>query len=110
MSIILDLIIVFTILLFIIMSARKGFVRTLIEVVGFVAAIAVALSISTPVSDFIYEKTVTTIMSKFSILNSILDFLPTQEVYQLLLPIGLALGVGIGFVGSFITVKKHLHV
>lgn len=58
MSIILDLIIVFTILLFIIMSARKGFVRTLIEVVGFVAAIAVALSISTPVSDFIYEKTV----------------------------------------------------
>ena len=59
---------------------------------------------------FAYEKTVTTIMDKFSILNSILDFLPTAEVYKYLLPIGLALGVGIGFVGSFFTVKKHLKV
>lgn len=59
---------------------------------------------------FIYERTVTTIMDKFSILNSILDFLPTAEVYKTLLPVGLALGVGIGFVGSYFTVKKHLKV
>jgi len=90
-------------------GAKDSFVRApfVIEgvLIGLIGAIIPLIALY-----FIYEKTVTTIMSKFSILNSILDFLPTQEVYRLLLPIGLALGVGIGFVGSFITVKKHLHV
>ena len=49
-------------------------------------------------------------MNKFTILNSILDFLDVGTVYQTLLPIGLLLGVGIGFVGSFFTIKKHLQV
>lgn len=31
-------------------------------------------------------------------------------VYRTLLPIGIALGVGIGFVGSFFTIRKHLKV
>ena len=59
---------------------------------------------------FVYEKTVTAIMSKFSILNTILDFLPTEDVYRILLPIGLLLGVGIGFIGSHFTIRKHLKV
>ena len=78
MSIVLDLIIVFIILLFIIMSARKGFVRTLIEVVGFIAAIAVALSISAPVSDFIYEKTVRPAINK-SVESTIAEGASTTE-------------------------------
>lgn len=57
---------------------------------------------------FAYEKAITAIMSKFSILNSILDFLPVSEVYTTLLPVGLLLGVGIGFVGSIVTIRKHL--
>jgi cell division transport system permease protein len=47
-------------------------------------------------------------LSKFSILTTLLDFLPVGEVYKTLLPIGILLGVGIGFVGSFFTIKKHL--
>ena len=58
MSIVLDLIIVLIVAICVILSAKKGFVRTLIEVVGFFAAISLAISLSTPVSDFIYEKTV----------------------------------------------------
>ena len=57
---------------------------------------------------FIYEKAVEAIMSKFSILNTILDFLPASKVFWMLVPIGLLLGVGIGFIGSFFTIKKHL--
>lgn len=57
---------------------------------------------------FAYGKTVNYILSKFSILNNILDFLPASEVYKTLLPVGLLLGVGIGFLGSFFTIKKHL--
>lgn len=59
---------------------------------------------------FAYEKAVHYILDRFKILNNILDFLPVGEVYQILLPVGLLLGVGIGFVGSFFTIRKHLKV
>lgn len=90
-------------------GAKDSFVRApfVIEgiLIGLVGAVIPLVGLY-----YAYERTVSTIMEKFSILNSILDFLPTQEVYKSLLPIGLALGVGIGFVGSFFTVKKHLKV
>ena len=59
---------------------------------------------------FMYDKVITYIMTKFSLLNNIIDFLPVATVYRTLLPIGIALGVGIGFVGSFFTIRKHLKV
>lgn len=59
---------------------------------------------------FLYGKAIEYIMSKFSILNNIIEFLPVVDVYRYLLPIGLALGVGIGFAGGYFTVRKHLKV
>ena len=59
---------------------------------------------------FLYDKAVQYIMEKFSILQNIIDFLPVGTVYQILLPIGLVMGIGIGFLGSFFTVRKHLKV
>lgn len=59
---------------------------------------------------FLYGKAIEYIMTRFSILNNIIEFLPVLDVYRYLLPIGIALGVGIGFVGSFFTVRKHLKV
>lgn len=58
MSYVLDLIIVFIILLFVFLSAKKGFVRTLIEVIGFIAAIVIAFTFSSPVADAIYSKAI----------------------------------------------------
>lgn len=59
---------------------------------------------------FLYDKAVQYIMEKFSILQNIIDFLPVSSVYQFLLPIGVVMGIGIGFLGSFFTVRKHLKV
>ena len=59
---------------------------------------------------FLYDKAVQYIMERFSILENIIDFLPVGNVYQILLPVGLVLGIGIGFLGSFFTVRKHLKV
>ena len=59
---------------------------------------------------FLYDKAVQYIMTRFSILQNIIDFLPVGTVYQVLLPIGLIMGIGIGFLGSFFTVRKHLKV
>jgi len=47
---------------------------------------------------------------EFHVLTGFLQFLSVDEVFRILLPIGLALGVGIGFFGSFFTIRKHLKV
>ena len=59
---------------------------------------------------FLSDKAVVYIMEKFSILKNIITFLPVGNVYIYLLPIGLAMGIGIGFLGSYFTVRKHLRV
>ena len=49
-------------------------------------------------------------MEQFSNLSELLDFLPVETIFDFLLPVSLVVGVGIGFMGSLSTVKKHLHV
>lgn len=90
-------------------GAKDGFVRAPFVIEGVLIGL-VGAAIPLVVLYFAYEKTVAAIMTKFSVLNTILDFLPVSQVYSTLLPVGLALGVGIGFVGSFFTVRKHLRV
>ena len=58
----------------------------------------------------IYNNVIGFVLNKFTVLSSILQFLSVQEVFHVLLPISLVIGVGIGFVGSFITVRKHIRV
>lgn len=58
----------------------------------------------------LYGKAVEYVLVKFQILRSIIAFLPVTSVYRFLLPIGLLMGVGIGFIGSYFTVRKHLKV
>lgn len=58
----------------------------------------------------LYGKAVHYVLIKFQILKNIIAFLPVGTVYRYLLPIGLLMGVGIGFIGSYFTVRKHLKV
>ena len=50
------------------------------------------------------------ILSRFSELGSILAFLSVDEIFSVLVPVSLGIGAGIGFIGSFVTVRKHLRV
>ncbi|WP_026650812.1 permease-like cell division protein FtsX [Butyrivibrio proteoclasticus] len=59
---------------------------------------------------FVYTKAISYVASKFNMLTSVLKFLPIETIYHNLIPISLAMGIGIGFFGSFTTVRKHLHV
>ena len=59
---------------------------------------------------FIYTKALEMILSRFSEIGSILTFLPVETVLNTLIPISFAIGAGIGFLGSFVTVRKHLKV
>ena len=58
----------------------------------------------------LYNKVVEYIGTKFSVLSGLLNFLPVTTVFSSLAPVVVAIGVGIGFLGSFITVRKHLRV
>lgn len=58
----------------------------------------------------IYNYALNYIVDRFAILSGFLNFLTVQEVFRFLTPVSLIVGVGIGFMGSIITVRKHLHV
>lgn len=88
-------------------GAKDSFVRAPFILEGVLIGIFGA-AVPLVILYFAYEKAINYILTKFSILNTLLDFLPVSAVYKTLLPVGLALGVGIGFVGSFFTIKKHL--
>jgi cell division transport system permease protein len=49
-------------------------------------------------------------VERFAILSGFLDFLTVEEIFGMLTPVSLLVGVGIGFLGSISTVRKHLHV
>ncbi|RKM59889.1 FtsX-like permease family protein [Butyrivibrio sp. CB08] len=59
---------------------------------------------------FVYTHVISYVASRFTMLSSLLNFLPVETIYNKLVPISLLIGIGIGFLGSFITVRKHLHV
>lgn len=90
-------------------GAKDGFVRAPFVIEGLLIGIVGAI-IPLVILFFAYDKVVAYVMERFSILRNIITFLPVIEVYKTLLPVGLALGVGIGFVGSFFTIRKHLRV
>lgn len=56
MSIIIDLIIVAIILLAVVISAKQGFVRTIVGAIGFVAAVVIAFTVSEPLAQTTYDK------------------------------------------------------
>lgn len=58
----------------------------------------------------IYNNVLELLTTKFPALTGFLNFVPVGTVFQTLVPVALALGIGIGFFGSFTTVRKHLRV
>ena len=58
----------------------------------------------------IYKEAVAFVLNKFSIISSVIQFLPVKDVFLPLIPIALLLGAGIGFIGSFFTIQKQLKV
>ena len=90
-------------------GAKDGFVRAPFVFEGLLIGVIGAI-IPLVMLYFMYDKAVSYVMTRYSLLNNIVDFLPVMRVYRTLLPVGIALGVGIGFLGSTFTIRKHLKV
>ena len=60
---------------------------------------------------FLYNKAVQYIVQRFNVLSDFMNgLIPVNRVFILLLPIGLILGIGIGLIGSLVTIRRHLKV
>ena len=90
-------------------GAKNSFIKApfLIEgiVIGLVGAIFPLILLY-----FLYNKLITYVGTQFTGLNNVMDFLPAAQLFHTLLPVGMALGVGIGFFGSIVTIQRHLKV
>lgn len=74
----------------------------LIGLIGSVIPLAVLYSL--------YEKIIGYVGDKFHFLDNMLTFVPVNSIFKILLPVGLILGVGIGYIGSRVTLHRHLNV
>ena len=57
-----------------------------------------------------YKKVIEYVLTKFSMLSSVVQFMSVTQVFEVLTPVALILGMGIGLFGSVITLRKHLRV
>ncbi|WP_274422160.1 permease-like cell division protein FtsX [Blautia sp. XA-2221] len=90
-------------------GATDGFVRAPFVMEGIVLGI-VGAAIPLIALYFVYSSAIEYILTRFNVLTGIVAFIPVTEIYKALVPIGLALGIGIGLIGSFLTTRKHLRV
>ena len=58
----------------------------------------------------LYNYALNYVINRFMVLSGFLNFLSVDEIFHFLIPVSLGVGVGIGFLGSIATVRKHLHV
>ena len=58
----------------------------------------------------LYDYVISYVTERFAVLSSMLNFPQIDEIFKYLMPVCLIVGVGIGFIGSLATVRKHLRV
>ena len=90
-------------------GATDYFVRAPFIVEGILIGI-IGSALPLTVLYFMYRRIIFYVAEKFRWLSSMLEFLPVDKVFATLVPVGLILGVGIGFLGSSLTIRKHLRV
>lgn len=90
-------------------GAKDNFVRAPFIVEGvFIGLVGSAIPLV--LLFFMYQSVISYVAQKFQFLNGLMQFIPVNQVFKVLVPISLLLGVGIGYVGSRFTLKKHLKV
>ena len=90
-------------------GATDYFVRAPFVVEGIVIGL-IGAAIPLGILYVLYGRIIDYIGEKFRKLSNMMKFLPADEVFHTLVPVALILGVGIGFIGSRITIRKHLKV
>ena len=92
-----------------VIGATDYFVRAPFIVEGILIGL-IGAAIPLIILHAMYGRIIEYVANRFGFLNNLLTFLPVDTVFQILLPVGLILGVGIVYIGSRVTVRKHINV
>lgn len=90
-------------------GATDFFVRAPFVIEGMIIGVIGAL-IPLAAVYVIYNQAMLYVAERFAYLSQLMQFLEAKTVFANLTPVCLGMGVGIGFIGSFTTVRKHLSV
>ncbi len=90
-------------------GATDFFVRSPFVIEGMMIG-AIGASIPLGVIYTLYNIVLEYVLIRFPMLADLLSFLTVEEIFNVLIPVSLGIGVGIGFLGSIVTVRKHLRV
>ena len=90
-------------------GATKGFIRAPFMVEGLIIGL-VGAAIPMGLMVLLYDRAIAYLESKLAILAGLMSFMELQSIMQILVPVAVVLGIGIGFFGSRAAVRKHLKV
>ncbi|MDE5873985.1 MAG: ABC transporter permease, partial [Lachnospiraceae bacterium] len=58
----------------------------------------------------LYDNIVDYVIGRFAIVKNLFAFVPVKDLFMVLIPISVAIGIGLGLIGSIFTTRKHLKV
>ena len=90
-------------------GATNAFVRSPFIVEGIIIGLIGSI-IPIVLLYYLYGIVINYIAGRFSILSSLFSFQPANDLFSVLAPVTIAIGLSIGFFGSMITTRKHLKV
>lgn len=90
-------------------GATDGFVRFPFVIEGIIIGL-VGAALPIGAMYFIYERVVRWVMGQFNSIGDRFEFLSSATIFHVLVPVALLIGAGIGFIGSRLTLRKHLKV
>ena len=90
-------------------GATDFFVRSPFVIEGMLIGL-IGAAIPLGIIYFLYNIVMEYIVERFSALSHLLSFLTVEQIFNVLIPVSIGIGVGIGFFGSITTVRKHLRV
>lgn len=92
-----------------IIGATDLFVRAPFAIEGIVLGL-IGSGIPLVLLAVLYHQVERFIENRFGILSGVISFVPAGTIFVYLAPVSLLIGVGIGFIGSMLTIRKHLKV
>lgn len=58
----------------------------------------------------VYNNVINYVLNRYTMLQMLLKFLPVDQIFKILVPVSICIGVGIGLIGSITAVRKHIRV
>lgn len=90
-------------------GATNRFVRAPFIIEGVVIGL-IGSAVPLVIIRLVYTKLINFIMTKFGVLGNSIPFASENQIFNILIPLGLGIGAGIGLIGSVLSIRKHLKV